>query len=73
MLDGIKPLANNVLANLMQEYYPNWYTKCISVRYPDKVYIYIYFFFIYVYNFINFFYFFLKRLENFLMFSQCWH
>ena len=27
MLDGIKPLANNVLAKLMQDYYPNWYTK----------------------------------------------
>ena len=41
MLNGIKPLANNVLANLMQNHYPNWYTKCIYVQYPNKVFIYI--------------------------------
>ena len=38
MLDGIKPLANNVLIKLMQDHYPNWYTKYISVCYPNKVY-----------------------------------
>ena len=27
MLDGIKPLANEVLANLMKIHYPNWYRK----------------------------------------------
>jgi hypothetical protein len=38
MLDGIKPLADEVLANLMKTHYPNWYQKCISVQYPKKVY-----------------------------------
>jgi hypothetical protein len=38
MLDGIKPLADEVLANLMKTHYPNWYQKCILVQYPKKVY-----------------------------------
>ena len=41
MLDGIVPLADNVLTNLMKIHYPSWYKKCISVKYPKKVYNYI--------------------------------
>ena len=37
MLDGIKPLANEVLANLMKIYYSKWYQKCISIWYPKKI------------------------------------
>jgi hypothetical protein len=42
MLDGIKPLADNILANLIQIHYPNWYQKLISVQYPKKVFIYLF-------------------------------
>ena len=38
MLDGIKPLIDEVLANLIRNYYPNWYQKCNSVQYPKKVF-----------------------------------
>ncbi|KAF0345704.1 hypothetical protein F8M41_015768 [Gigaspora margarita] len=37
MLDGIIPLANNVLAKLIQNHHPKWYGKLILVQYPEKV------------------------------------
>jgi hypothetical protein len=37
MLDGIIPLADKVLTNLMQVHYPSWYEKCISIKYQKKV------------------------------------
>ncbi|KAF0480806.1 calnexin independence factor cif1 [Gigaspora margarita] len=37
MLDGIIPLADNVLANIIQKHYPNWYNKLKLVQYPKKV------------------------------------
>ena len=46
MLNGIKPLADEVLTNLIKVYYPNWYQKCISVWYPKKIYILILYIFI---------------------------
>ena len=46
MLNGIKPLADEVLANLIKVYYPNWYQKYISVRYPKNVCILILYIFI---------------------------
>jgi hypothetical protein len=39
MLNGIQPLADNILANLIKDHYPNWYQKLISVQYPKKVFI----------------------------------
>ena len=40
MLDGIQPLADDILANLIKIHYPNWYNKLISVQYPKKVHVY---------------------------------
>ena len=37
MLDGIKPLADEVLGNIMKNHYPKWYKKCIAVKYSKKV------------------------------------
>ena len=70
MLNGIKSLADEVLANLIKVYYPNWYQKCISVWYPKKIYILILYIFINI-NIIIYICFF-KRLKNFLKFLQCW-
>jgi hypothetical protein len=37
MLDKVKPLADNVLAKIMEKNYPNWFNKRIEVQYPSKV------------------------------------
>ena len=39
MLNGIQLLADNILTNLIEIHYPNWYKKLISVQYLKKVYI----------------------------------
>jgi hypothetical protein len=49
MLDGIIPLADEVLAQLIQIHYPSWYKKCISVKYPKQVFYLFIFIFIYLF------------------------
>jgi hypothetical protein len=53
MLDDIKPLANNVLLNIIKKCYPDWYSKRISIQYPENVSIYLFIFVIIFLFYIN--------------------